>query len=336
MTRKIILDVDTGTDDAIAIMMASMADELEVVALCSVFGNTTVENTTINTLKAAHAVGADTIPVYPGAPEPIAKNLSASRSQSVEEPVLNGTVVVDGKEVAINPDILPLENAVRKQEKTNAACFYVDYLRKTSEKITIVATGTLTNLGLAFIMAPDITEKIDEIVIMGGGVYKTNITASAEANFWKDPEAAIYVLNSGAKITLCTLDATHSAALTKEHANIIRKVGTVAAVFCANDIYARIESYNKYQPLERHDTAPIHDTLCVAYLLDPTILTRVELCSCEVDCSDGTCEGHLVVDTRHFTAGKNVNVVFEADPNKLASLIVKIFSRKGPVNNNGG
>ncbi len=73
--RKIIMDVDTGTDDAIAIMAAVMAPEIEVKALCTVHGNTSVENTTRNTLKAAFAAGGADIPVYPGAAAPTGKKL---------------------------------------------------------------------------------------------------------------------------------------------------------------------------------------------------------------------------------------------------------------------
>ena len=80
--RKIIMDVDTGTDDAIAIMAAVMAPQIEVKALCTVHGNTSVENTTRNTLKAAFAAGGADIPVYPGAAAPMVKNLSAVRAAS--------------------------------------------------------------------------------------------------------------------------------------------------------------------------------------------------------------------------------------------------------------
>lgn len=326
MARRIILDVDTGTDDAIAIMMAASSKDIELVALCSVFGNASVENTTLNTLMAAHAAGADDIPVYPGASKPLVKHLHYNRSKPVDEPVLKGGAVIDGKFVSMNPDTLPLDMPERKPEAMNAACFYVDFLRNAQQKLTLVATGTLTNLALALIMAPDIVENIDEIVIMGGGVYKTNITASAEANFFKDPEAAKTVLNCGARITICTLDSTHSSALDSGHEERIRAVGTIPAVFCANDIRARIESYNKYQPLQRANTAPIHDALCIAYLIDPSVLTDVRHCSCDVECSDGICDGRLVVDMRHYTGERNVFVAFKADPDKFADLLVRAFS----------
>lgn len=231
--------------------------------------------------------GAD-IPVYPGAAAPMVKNLSAVRAALVPEPVLSGTAQIDGVTVSMNPDVLPLPDSPSAPQEMPAALYYLEFLRSTPEKITIVATGALTNLGLALTLDPRIADSIEELVIMGGGVNKSNITASAEANFYKDPEAAAIVLGCGAPITLCTLDATHSCALTEAHERRLRAVGNTAAIFTANDVRARRESYARFQPLERPDTAPIHDALCIAYLLDPGVLLRVEEAACEVDCSDGT------------------------------------------------
>lgn len=327
--RKIIMDVDTGTDDAIAIMAAVMAPQIEVKALCTVHGNTSVENTTRNTLKAAFAASGADIPVYPGAAAPMVKNLSAVRAAPVPEPVLSGTAQIDGVTVSMNPDVLPLPDSPSAPQEMPAALYYLEFLRSTPEKITIVATGALTNLGLALTLDPRIADSIEELVIMGGGVNKSNITASAEANFYKDPEAAAIVLGCGAPITLCTLDATHSCALTEAHERRLRAVGNTAAIFTANDVRARRESYARFQPLERPDTAPIHDALCIAYLLDPGVLLRVEEAACEVDCSDGISEGRLQVDTRYFHAPPNVRLVTQADPDRMCEILLEAFSGKG-------
>lgn len=323
--RKVILDVDTGTDDAIAVMAAVMSSEIDLIALCSTHGNTSVENTTRNTLKAAYAAGGGEIPVYPGAPEPMVKHLTPSRATRVEEPILSGVSEIDGVAVSLNPDILPLEDSPRKPEKQAAALFYVSYLRRVREKVTIVATGTMTNLGLALTMDPEIIHNIEEIVIMGGGLRKTNITAAAEANFFKDPEAAAIVLRCGAPVTICTLDATHSCALNALHEERLRAVGNVPALFAANDVHVRRESYNRFQPLERADTAPIHDALCIAYLIDPSVITEMTSGVCDVDCSDGISEGRLQADFRHFRGEANVRLALRADPDKMCDILVKIF-----------
>ncbi len=327
--RKIILDVDTGTDDAIAIMAAVQAPQIDLVALCAVHGNTSVENTTTNTLRAAYAAGGGHIPVYPGAPQPMVKDLSLVRGRHVVEPVLAGASEIDGVGVFMNPKLLPLPDSPQKPEKLKAALFYVNYLRNTPEKITIVATGTMTNLGLALTMAPDIVEKIQEIVIMGGGIRKANITAAAEANFYKDPEAAQIVLHCGAPVTICSLDATHSCGLTEAHEAKIRAVGTAAAIFTANDVHVRRESYIRFQPLERSGTAPIHDALCIAYLVDPGVVVHAVEATCDVDCAEGLSDGRLQMDTRHFRAKANVKLVLEADPDKMCDILVKIFAGKG-------
>lgn len=326
--RKIILDVDTGTDDAIAVMAAIQSPDIELLGLCSVHGNTCVENVTINTLRSAFAAGGAHIPVYPGAKMPMVKGLSSQRQVPVKEPVLAGISIIDGVEVAMNPELLPLPDSPRIPESKPAALFYVDCLRHAQEKITLVLTGTLTNLGLALTLAPDIASNIEEIVIMGGGIRKSNITAAAEANFFKDPEAAAIVLHCGAPVTICTLDATHSCSQTLENEQKIRQVGTPAAIFTANDIHVRRDSYSRYQPLAREGTAPIHDALCIAYLVEPSVVIRSEKASCDVDCSEGISEGHLLWDTRHFHGIENVKLILEADPDILCRTLVNIFQKE--------
>lgn len=326
--RKIIMDVDTGTDDAIAIMAAALAPELELVALCSVHGNTSVENTTRNTLRAAFAAGNDTTPVYPGMAGPLVKTLDPLRAQTVPEPVLKGESIIEGKKVAMNPDLLPLPDPPRAPEHMSAVLFYVNFLRSAQEKYVIVATGALSNLAMAMILAPDISANIEEVVIMGGGIEKTNITAAAEANFFKDPEAAAIVLRCGARITICTLDATHSCSLDATHEARIRAIGSTAAIFTANDIRARRESYNRHQPLERFDTAPIHDALCIAWLLDPSVAVKSCKAACDVDCSSGISEGRLQVDRRCFHRPANVTLVTRADPDRFCDILANCFLGK--------
>lgn len=326
--KRIIMDVDTGTDDAIAIMVAVQTKSISLEALCSVHGNTSVANTTINTLRAAFAANGESIPVYPGASEPFVKNLSSVRAVPVPEPVLGGISEINGVRVSMNPALLPLPDSPRKPDKTEAALFYVEYLRELRDKVTIVATGALTNLALALTMEPGIREHIEQIVIMGGGIRKANITAAAEANFFKDPEAAETVMRSGIDIVICTLDATHSCAIDEEQEKRIRAVGTPAAVFTANDIHVRRESYSRFQPLERANTAPIHDALCIAYLIDPSVATCIEDAACSVDCSDGISDGRLQQDRRYFHAPTNVKLVLQADSERLCQILIDVFSER--------
>ena len=230
----------------------------------------------------------------------------------------------------MNPDLLPLPDSPNLPEPVEAALFYVDYLRNTKERVTLIATGTMTNLGLALTMAPDIAANIEEIVVMGGGIRKANITAAAEANFFKDPEAAAIVLRSGVPITICSLDATHSCALTEDHEKQIRAIGTAASIFTANDIHVRRESYANFQPLERVGSAPIHDALCVAYLVDPSVVVEEEWATCDVDCSEGISDGRLQSDKRYFRDPANVRLVLKADPDKMCKILVDIF-REGEL-----
>ena len=229
MAKKVILDVDTGSDDAVAIMEALGCADLDVVAFCTVWGNLDVPYTTENTLRLVAAMGREDIPVYMGCGTAMVKYLGGSRVPHVKE---NQPIVDEnGNEVRVHYQDLGLPETAKKAEKKDAVSFYIDYLRNTDEKITLIPVGPLTNLGEALAIAPDIVKNIEQIVIMGGGDRISNFSCSAEANIWHDPEAAEYVARCGAPIVWVPLDATHSAALTPDDAKVLRALGTFAGDF---------------------------------------------------------------------------------------------------------
>ena len=209
MATKVILDVDTGSDDAVAIMAAALSPEIELAAICTVWGNQPVDNTTDNTLRLVDAMGLQ-VPVYKGCATAMVKYLT----QDYVENKKREPVMYNGKPFVMHSEHLDLPEAKSVPQALPAACFYVDYLRKTQEKVTLIPVGPLTNLGLALRIAPDIVEKIDQIVVMGGGSKITNCNPWSESNIWHDPEAAQIVANCGAKVVWVPLDATHRACIT--------------------------------------------------------------------------------------------------------------------------
>ena len=206
--RKVILDVDTGSDDAVAIMLAACAPELEVLGICSVAGNLPIDNTTENTLRVVQMLGMD-IPVYRGASGPLVAGLNPLR-QGMAPTKKPDIVESDGEMVQMHNEYLDLPAATIKTQDLPAAMFIVDTVRKSKEKVTLLPVGPLTNIALALKLDPTIVNNIDEIIIMGGGHAVFNTTSAAEFNIWFDPEAAEIVLQSGANITLLPLDATHA------------------------------------------------------------------------------------------------------------------------------
>ena len=320
MARKVILDVDTGSDDACAVMLASLHKDIDLIAVCTVKGNQPLKYTNENTLRIRQLLGAD-FPVYKGCATGLVSELivpKVPRAKNVEAVDENGNLIHFHKE------LFDLPEAVRKEEDMPAPLFYVDYLRKTKEPVTLVAVGPLTNLAVALLIDPDIVKNIEEIVIMGGGHHITNVTMAAEFNIYDDPEAAQRVLHCGAKITMVPLDATHSAYIGRDTSRKLREINTPASLFAADLIDVRILVHNQCQPLEVSDTCALHDPLCIAYLIDPDVLQDVFFCNVEVSTA-GLTVGQTVVDNRALQENRNVHFAYRGDPEKFAKILIEAF-----------
>ena len=321
MPRKIILDVDTGSDDACAIMLAYLRKEIDLVAVCTVKGNQKIEYTTENTLRIRELLSAD-FPVYKGCSGSMVKNVVYPRIP----PTANADAYdEEGNKIHIHQELFDLPKAKRGVEEMSAPQFYVDYLNRVKEKITIVAVGPLTNLALALVIDPGIVKNIEEIVIMGGGCNITNATLAAEFNIYDDPEAAQRVLHCGARITMVPLDATHTAYITQEDADELRKIGNKPAVFAADLIDLRIRVHDYAQPLEVKHSCALHDPLCIAYLIDPEVLKDVRYCNVEVSLS-GLTEGQTCVDQRAIQENRNVYFAFGGDHERFANILKEAFA----------
>ncbi len=325
MPIKIIQDVDTGSDDAVALMMAALCPDIELVAACSVWGNRSIKDTTDNTLKVLNAVGS-AAPVYPGCGTALTKFLSNRPDLPPRKPVIH-----NGREYFMHSERLELPLPERPAQRTPAAMFYVEYLRNAKEKITLVPTGPLTNLALALRLAPDIADKIESVVIMGGGKDFSNVTPCAEANLWHDPEAAKIVTDCGARVVFIPLDATHRGYITRADCARLRALGTFAAAFAAELIEQRIIVHNAHQPLAEPDAAAVHDPLCIAYLIDPRVIT--DLRECHVDIGlEGAGEGQTIVDFRSPAGERNAYFALDADRHRFVDILCDCLGRGEKLN----
>ena len=229
--KKIILDVDTGSDDAIAIMTAVLSDELDVLGITTVNGNRPVMNTTENTLRVLDLLKSD-IPVYRGCEEPMVAGLMPERQLFKKT---NDKKELGGKTVTYHYEFLEeLPPSVSKAQDISAVQYLIKALNDSDGDITIIAVGPLTNLGVAMRADPGIINKIKKLIIMGGGCRQTNTTSAAEFNIWKDPEAAQIVLTSGCEILLVPLDATHRAYVGSEESMKLRQIGTPVGIATAD------------------------------------------------------------------------------------------------------
>jgi inosine-uridine nucleoside N-ribohydrolase len=318
MTIRLLLDVDTGTDDAVAIMLAALHPDLELAAITTVNGNVPVKNCTDNTLRTLDYIGKQSIPVYEGAPEPISRrDFPIPRSQ-------RGISEIHGEHLDIP------EAVTAKADGIGALAILDEYREGGPGRDTVlVATGPLTNVALALKLDPSLAARIPKLVIMGGGHEVPNVTPSAEFNIWADPEGAAVVLGSGiAEIILVPLDSTHRALISLEDCAAFRALGTPAGEATARFVQRRIEGYDATQPMSRLGSAPVHDALCVAYLVDPAVIP-LEKYYVDVETDGPLTVGRTVVDT-HRRSGKepNVWVSLDADEKKFRDIMLAAFAAR--------
>lgn len=306
--KKIILDCDPGHDDMIAIMLAYSNENIELIGVTTVAGNQIGEKTFINALKILSLINAKEVKIARGFDKPILRDL-------VIAPKIHGVSGLDGANL---PEITvePL--------KVHAVDFIIDTLLKSNEKIYLVPVGPLTNIAVSIIKEPKIKEKIEKIVLMGGAIYDSNITPSAEFNIYVDPEAAKIVFNSGIPIVMVGLDVTNRALFTLEDIEKIEKmngrVSSVVAPLLRFFLNANKEFFG-------FNGAPLHDALAVSYLIDESILELKDF-YVDIETKGELTRGKTVVDVYGVTGKeKNVKVAVDLDLKKFKSLIFEMLKR---------
>lgn len=197
MTIKIVMDTDPGIDDAAALTMALNDPQIEVKLITSVAGNVTVDKTTKNAQKIVRFFNKD-VPVAAGAKQPLIKEFEDAAR-------IHGESGMPGYDF---PEDLP-----KPLDKSAVEALH-DTIMSSDEKITLVPTGSYTNIGLLFSEYPEVKDHIERIVAMGGSLGKGNMTSAAEFNVFTDPDAAKIMYQSGIPITMVGLDITMKALIT--------------------------------------------------------------------------------------------------------------------------
>jgi len=313
---KLILDVDTGTDDAIALMLAALHPDLELVAATTVNGNNPVAYCTDNSLRVFDLLGVD-IPVYEGAATPLVRD-----DFPVPRAELHSRGSMHGLELPI-----PKPRSVKQTQR--AAEFLVETYLAATEPITLVPVGPLTNIAMAIKLEPRIVERIPRTVIMGGAHAVGNTTPAAEFNIWVDPEAARVVFRAGLRdLVVVPLDATHRALVSSDDCRALGALGTPAGEAAAAIITERITAYDRLQPMETVHSAPVHDALCIAYLVDPSVVSGRRF-HVDVETAGELTIGRTVMDTRNLL-GKEPNafVAFDADARRFVAMLLETFARR--------
>lgn len=262
--RPVIIDCDTGTDDAIALITALHSPELDVRAITTVVGNVALEHTCRNTLNLLRDIGS-TVPVAVGAPKPLIRD----------------EIIYSGNKTHGDTGLGWLNLPVTNQpfsKKTAVETIYEEAL-KCQGTLELIPIGPLTNIAIALLAHPDLRTLIRQIVFMGGAKIGGNITTTSEFNIWADPEAAKIVLASGIPLTMVGLDVTLQAALNAQDAAKIRAIGSREATITADILDFMLDRYAR-----GGEDALMHDALAVGVCVNPGIVKMKQyFVDCEVD-----------------------------------------------------
>lgn len=298
----IIMDVDTGVDDAIAILLAATSDEIDLRGITTVAGNQTLKKTSRNTLQVLEMAGRTDIPVASGADRPIRRKLRTAGNVHGREGLGNVT--------------LPAPKT--KLYGRDAAALQKKLIEECSEKITIVATGPLTNIAILLRSYPHLKDRIEKIVLMGGGSYNGNTTPMAEFNMLEDPEADKIVFCSEIPIVMCGLDVTMKAAMRKPDIDRLKGHHSMICDFASKELSFYSKVYEKYENWE--GGCAVHDAVTIAYLIKPDLM-KGNMAPVEVDLSEGPAAGCTVVDMRPGIKGGNVLVLDDIDRERFTDLL---------------
>ena len=307
--RKLILDVDTGTDDAVAIMLAALHPDLDLVACTTVNGNRAIEHTTDNTLRTLDHIGRGNVPVHAGLSRPIAR-LDFPIPRAEHDP---GVHFVE----------MPLARARSKAQAPDAVEYLIETYRNATDEITLVPVGPLSNIAAALALFPKLVDYVPDVIIMGGGHEVANVTPAAEFNIWADPEAAAMVFAAGfPSLTLVPLDATHKATISLDQCKTLRASGKPAAEAAAIFVEKRIDGYRAYHHFHDPNAAPVHDALCIAAMIEPDIIETHDY-YVAVETIGTLTVGRTVIDTNFCSRHEpNARVAMNADGERFARFVL--------------
>ena len=266
-----LLDLDTGIDDALALVLALRSPELHLIGLTCVAGNVTLPQVVRNTLGVLQAAGAPDIPVAAGAERPLRRRLTTAT-------FFHGADGIGG---------VPLPPTTRVPIGQSAPDFICEAARAHDGDLTLVAVGPLTNLALALERDPTLPKRVKRLVVMGGAaLVPGNVTPAAEANFHNDPEAASAVLRAGFDLTMIGLDVTLKALFEAQRYRLLRDPVAAGQDSVARLAVAVLDFYLKADMATGLEGSPMHDPLAVAVAAVPDLVTCRDL-HVEIE-TDGT------------------------------------------------
>ena len=302
MAQRIILDCDPGIDDALAIAFAHGHPGIELVGITTVAGNVGLAKTTANALAVSEFVGAAGTPVTAGCAGPLLRPALDARN-------VHGDSGLGGA-------VLPPTTA--SPAPGHAIDYIVDTVGAAPGEITLVATGPLTNIGLALTREPRLATWVKDFVIMGGSASRGNMNHAAEFNIWADPEAAAIVFRAGWTVRMIGLDVTLRAQATFAVQERMRGLGALGAELL-------LPALAQYQ--DSHDTTgepPVHDVCAIVSIADPSVfsytpaLVQVE--------THGTLTSGMTVTDFTPSDSHNTQVAMAVDADRFWTTVLDAYS----------
>ncbi|XP_068750044.1 nucleoside hydrolase-like [Montipora capricornis] len=309
--KKLIIDCDTGIDDAQAILIA-LSQDVEVLAITCVAGNVTVENVCVNVLKVLEVCERTDIPVYKGA-------TCSMLGEFTPASHFHGHDGLGDAEGIPHPDM----SLLKSEHAVNAL---IRLVNEHPGEITLVAMGPLTNIALACRLDPSICSKLKNLVIMGGNIEaKGNMFVSAEFNFHADVEAAYVVLNEvTSPISLVTWEVCLNHAFALDFCDVYISQGTRKSHFAKKISHKLIEFYNKKELAGMGIGYTNCDCLAMVVAVKPDIVSKESSVYASVERHGHLTLGQMVVDWRgHLGKKHNVMIVQEVDMESFKDLMIK-------------
>ena len=318
MPRKVLIDCDTGMDDAVALLLALRSIEMEVVGITCVNGNVSLDHVTENTLKVVEHSGVDT-PVYAGAQSALL------HIQSRNAAVVHGSDGLGG---------IHFPDPMHKMMDQHAVDFIVETFMSAKEPMDWITLGPLTNAALALRREPRIIEKIQQLTMMAGCVESGNITLSAEFNVFADPEAARIVFDTEIKKVMIPLDPLWNGGhLAADQVNDIKK--TTGKPWCemAGKIFSRTRELVAElgrEPIFEVGSVTPPDLLAVAVAIDPSI-AEIQDFHVFIETSGEYTRGMTVIDNRQYGRAKEipgrgkVSVAMSVDQVRYSELVLSTW-----------
>lgn len=295
-----ILDFDPGVDDAAALFVMKNAKNLNLLALSSVNGNVSLDNTTRNMQCLAKLLDID-VPMAKGQEVPL-----------VREPFF---ATVHGNDGMAGFRHMIESEDVGELTSENSVIMMHEIIQNSKEKITIIAVGPLTNIALLLKTFPEDKGKIEQISIMGGSITSGNVTSLSEFNFYVDPEAAKIVFESGVDIIMAGLNITEKANITREQIMLLDTIENRKSKFAH-----RILNYYLA------NDSGIHDPYSVIVLDDPEVF-KMEDMYIKIDVQNDETRGMSYRDLHKERNGHyNCKVITEIDIEKFRKILMDAFT----------